>query len=320
MARGDSGITALSLRRLYLFKELQDISNTANFLGIHATADAAAQLAIPRTIDGIPFNGTQNITLPTKIVRLWYTDSSGTRTWYTDSAKTQAISSFDTNKLYINMQDAVLMYYNGTGFTNATAPTLTTTRKVNGINFNGSVDISNYCVSSTAGNVAAKTATLSGFNKVSGASVFIKFANTNTVNNITLNINSSGAAPVTFNNDPVTAGDIVANIIYHLIYDGTNYAIAGTSKIAYTEFLPSTDYSAGLHGLVPPPAIGDDEEMYLTANCTWKIPSNYHKTSHTYAIGEIVHVSAFPSNYELQCVTAGTTATTRAAIDNYLNQ
>lgn len=320
MARGDSGITALSLRRLELYKELQDIYNVATFLGLHDTADDAVKLHTARTIDGISFDGTANITLPTKIVRLWYTETAGVKTWYSDSSHTTVVSTFDTDKLYINMEDDVLMYYDGTSdFIDITAPTLTFTRTINGIDFDGSVDIDNYCTSSTASDVADKTATLTGFNKVANASIYIKFNNTTQVSNNTLNINSTGAAPIIYNGVVVGPGDIVANIIYHIIYDGTNYVIAGTSKIAYSEFVPSTDYDAGVHGLVPPPAVGDDEEKYLTANCTWRIPTNYHQTSHTYQYGEIVHVSAFPSNYELQCIQAGTTAPTRAAIDNYLN-
>ena len=87
----------------------------------------------------------------------------------------------------------------------------------------------------------------------------------------------------------------------------------------YSNFVPATSNSAGTAGLVPAPSAGSDAEMYLTANATWKVPTNYHQTSHTYSEGEIVHVSSFPSNYCLQCTTAGTTGSTRAAINTYLN-
>ena len=116
MAQGDTGIKAISLQRLSLFKELQDIYNVATFLGINDNAVSATKLQTARNIDGIAFDGTADITLPTKVVQLWKTVSGDPEvtTWYTDSAKTQAISTFDTAKIYIDMDDNHVMYYDGT--------------------------------------------------------------------------------------------------------------------------------------------------------------------------------------------------------------
>jgi len=239
MAQGDSGITALSLRRLTLFKELQDIYNTSSFLGLHATADSATQLATARKIDGITFNGT--------------------------------------------------------------------------------ADIHHFTYCQSAASDVAKICSINGYNKVAGARIYVLFTNTSTVGNNTLNVNNSGAHLIKYLGNNISAGDLIANGIYEFIYDGQYYQLAGCTKMKYVEFEPSTQYSAGAKGLVPGPAIGDDSEMFLTAACTWRIPSNYHQTSHTYALGEIVHVTSFPSNYCLQATTSGTTASTRAAINNYLN-
>jgi len=120
---GTNGATLVSLQRLQLFKALQDTYNAATFLGIHATADAATVLATARTIDGVSFDGSSDITLPTKIVQLWYTDAGdpAVRTWYSDSAKTQAVTEFDTAKFYINMEENIGMFYNGSTLVNIAA-------------------------------------------------------------------------------------------------------------------------------------------------------------------------------------------------------
>jgi len=335
MARGDSGITALSLRRLSLFKELQDIYNDATFLGISGNAASATQLQTAHTIDGVSFNGTSDITLPTKIVRLWYQDvetpaESGVyvRHWYSDSTFTTEVTTFDTAKLYINMVDTVGMFYDSTlqDFVDLNAPTLKNTRTINGVSFNGSADISNYTVCESEADVVAKTAPLTGFVKAAGASVFVKFAHTTSVGSITLNINNTGAAPVTFNGVAVAVGDIVNNIVYHLVYDGTSYCISGTSKISYSDFEPATEFSAGVHGLVPAPPVAATEKMYLCADGLWKevrgggggsgAPARENSTA--YAQGEVVSVEEFPWNYQLVCVQAGTTYQDTTPIDEYL--
>jgi hypothetical protein len=332
MARGDSGITALSLRRLSLFKELQDIYNDATFLGISGNAASATQLQTSHTIDGVSFNGTSDITLPTKIVRLWYQDvetpaESGTyvRHWYSDSTFTTEVTTFDTAKLYINMVDTVGMFYDSTlqDFVDLNAPTLKNTRTINGVSFNGSANITNYTVCETAADVAAKTAPLTGFVKETSASVFVKFTHTTIVGGITLNINNTGATPVTFNGVPVTAGDIVNNIVYHMVYDGTSYCICGTSKIAYSEFEPATEYSAGVHGLVPAPPVASTEKMFLCADGLWKevhdSAAPLRENSAEYSTGDVVSISKFPWNYQLVCVQGGTTYQDTTPIDEYLN-
>ena len=116
MAQGDTGIKAISLQRLSLFKELQDIYNVATFLGINDNAVSATKLQTARNIDGVAFDGTENITLPTKVVQLWK-DVSGEPAathWYAEAAKTTEVTTFDAAKIYINMTDNQVMYWDGT--------------------------------------------------------------------------------------------------------------------------------------------------------------------------------------------------------------
>lgn len=84
-----------------------------------------------------------------------------------------------------------------------------------------------YTTCSTAAATAAKTATLSGFQLVTGAWVAVKFTVTNTAANPTLNINSTGAKAVQYRNAAVSAGVLAANRIYLMVYDGSYWQIVG---------------------------------------------------------------------------------------------
>lgn len=80
---------------------------------------------------------------------------------------------------------------------------------------------------STANGTVAKTVTYSGFSLVQGATILVKFTNGNTATNPTLNVNSTGAKSIYWNNTNVESGMIVANNVYELYYDGTNWLILG---------------------------------------------------------------------------------------------
>ena len=108
------------------------------------------------------------------------------------------------------------------------ATKLKTARNLEGISFDGTKNIHRYGACSTAAATAAKAVTLSDsmtFTLATGASVFVKFTNSNTVENPTLNVNSTGAksikvygttAPGTSAKTSWQAGSVV-----HLVYDGT---------------------------------------------------------------------------------------------------
>lgn len=104
-------------------------------------------------------------------------------------------------------------------------------RTINGINFNATADITNYCRCTTAGNIAAKTVSLSTFKLQAGSTLYIGFDSTNTANNVTLNVNGTGAKPVyargyQIGSTNLGADTIRTGYVYLLVYDGTNYIIA----------------------------------------------------------------------------------------------
>lgn len=108
------------------------------------------------------------------------------------------------------------------------ATKLTAARDIDGVSFDGSKNIHRYGECSTAAGTAAKTVTLSdsmSFTLAAGASVFVKFANANSVASPTLAVNGTTAkaimrygttAPSTSAKTSWQAGSVV-----HLVYDGT---------------------------------------------------------------------------------------------------
>lgn len=101
-----------------------------------------------------------------------------------------------------------------------------------------------YGVCSTAAGTAAKTVTIStggdttnnAFTLTTGVSVTVKFSNTNSAANPTLNVNSSGAKAIYYNGAAITSSHLKANRAYQFVYDGTNWVMVG--DVDSTNFLP----------------------------------------------------------------------------------
>jgi hypothetical protein len=106
-----------------------------------------------------------------------------------------------------------------------------------------------YVTCSSTKTTVGKTASYSGFTLVEGATILVKFTNGNTATNPTLNVNSTGAKSIYWNNTNVTSDVIVANNIYELYYDGTNWVILGGVNTTYnlSDFISKTDFSNTLY-------------------------------------------------------------------------
>lgn len=120
------------------------------------------------------------------------------------------------------------------------------TRNINGINFDGSTDVTNYGTCNTAAATAAKVVSdIPNFELSVGASVYIKFANTNTATNPTLNVNGTGAVAIVYNGDNIKAGYLLQNRILHFIYNGSQWEYVGyidTNNYAYVrQYATDTD-------------------------------------------------------------------------------
>jgi hypothetical protein len=114
------------------------------------------------------------------------------------------------------------------------ATKLKTARNLEGISFDGTKNIHRYGACSTAAATAAKAVTLSDsmtFTLATGASVFVKFTNSNTAANPTLNVNSTGAKAIyrygTTIPGTVEANSWKAGSVVHLVYDGSAWQMVG---------------------------------------------------------------------------------------------
>lgn len=126
----------------------------------------------------------------------------------------------------------------------ATATTLKTSRLINGLLFNGAGNITNYTTSSTAADVANKTAILANFQLTTGSIVYLRFISTNTASNPTLNVNSTGSKPIQYRGAAVEPGTLAANRTYCLVYDGNTYQIVGDLDTGLTS-LTLADVGSG---------------------------------------------------------------------------
>ena len=112
-----------------------------------------------------------------------------------------------------------------------------------------------YGTCDTAAATAAKVVTLSvttGWQLAAGTVVGIKFTNTNTAANPTLNVNSSGAKSIFVNNAVLTTGNWYAGEagrVHYYMYDGTYWVFMGHSydwnsdlKVTQTNSTTNADY------------------------------------------------------------------------------
>lgn len=98
-----------------------------------------------------------------------------------------------------------------------------------------------YGVCSDEEDVVNKTVTISNFKLANGAWAFVKFTNGNTAEDITLNINSTGAKAVKY--VAITPEDhIIAGVPYQVVYNGTNY-----ERVNIFDFSPDLSMSVNLN-------------------------------------------------------------------------
>lgn len=119
---------------------------------------------------------------------------------------------------------------------------LYTARAVDGVSFDGSANITHYGTCYTASGTEDKTVTITGFVLETGARVTVKFLDSNTASNPTLNVDNgsgyTGAKAIMYRGTSSVSdssnyyrwqsGDII-----DFIYDGTNWVMVGWQTYAY---------------------------------------------------------------------------------------
>ena len=109
-----------------------------------------------------------------------------------------------------------------------------------------------YGTSTIAVGTTAKTSTIANFVLTPGAIVSVTFTNGNTANAPTLNINSTGAKAIWYNNaatSPTNKLTISANETVTFIYDGTKYHVIGMSGFATKSYV-NDQIAAGLRPVI----------------------------------------------------------------------
>ena len=147
----------------------------------------------------------------------------------TISVTQTATSGNEVGKVTINGTDTTLYAPVQTTVSGnaGSATKLATSRTIDGVDFNGSANITHYAECSTAAGTAAKTVSLTGFKLATGAKVAVKFTVTNTASSPTLNVNSTGAKSIMYRGSAISAGYLAANRVYEFVYDGTDYELIG---------------------------------------------------------------------------------------------
>lgn len=103
-----------------------------------------------------------------------------------------------------------------------------------------------YGTSDTAAATAAKVATTTegDFELSTGASVTIKFANTDTAGSCTLSVDGSTAKAIFYNGAAIEAGILTAGNAFEFVYDGTNFVMVGSAGGAKAFEVSQAEYDA----------------------------------------------------------------------------
>lgn len=181
-------------------------------------------------------NATANITVPTKTSDLT-NDSNfvastslatvATSGSYNDLSNKPTIPTVNNATLTIQKNGTNVQTFTANQSTNATA-NITVPTKISDLS-NTSGGFITYCTCSTAAATAAKVVALdsgdSNWVLRKGAIIGVKFTNTNTASSVTLNVNSSGAKSIYYNNAAYTGSSNsicgYANRYTFYMYDGT---------------------------------------------------------------------------------------------------
>ena len=99
--------------------------------------------------------------------------------------------------------------------------------EIDGVEFDGSGSITHYGDCDTAAGTAEKTVICSWFRPVYGARIAVKFTKSNSASNPTLNVHGTGAKPIYYRGQPISASYLAADRTYEFIYNGTQYDLVG---------------------------------------------------------------------------------------------
>ena len=140
-----------------------------------------------------------------------------------------------------------------------------------------------YGTCSTAADTAAKVVTISGNTNwvlKTGSIISVKFSYTNTAQNPTLNVNSTGAKSIIYNSSIITTSSLsyagYINRVINYIYNGAQFIFLGwsyDSNTTYSAMKGASSTADGTSGLVTKPVTGD-QSKFLRGDGKWAVPTN----------------------------------------------
>ena len=163
------------------------------------------------------------------------------------------------------------------------AAQLAEAKTINGVAFDGSANISDYGVSSTAAGTITKTVSVTGFALAAGAQVKVKFTNAQEADSVLLNVSSTGAKTVMLDTATAAgAGAWGAGEVVTFVYDGTNYIIAGVTKGEMDTKLEDYALTDGAYENM---TVGNAEQLVSTVMTEDKVPYVFRTSGGSADIG-----------------------------------
>lgn len=159
--------------------------------------------------------------------------------------------AIETDTGAVKMGDGSTTWVN-LSYANLAASKLKTSRLVDGMSFDGTANVNRYGVSSSLAATAAKTVSITGFNLVAGAHVYVKFTEDNTATNPTLNVNNTGDVAIYDQNGTnIRSNKLKAGPVYCFIYNGSQFEVFGSvggdgslDEMLLTDIVTGTDTTA----------------------------------------------------------------------------
>lgn len=223
---------------------------------------------------------TNTITLPQTPTTITGNAGSATKL---QTARTIAISgdaegsaTFDGSADISIELDVVTAQTSDTATTASQANLLVTTRTIDGVQFNGSANVSHYAVCSTVGDAVSKTASITGFILAVGATAIVTLTNGNSASNPTLNISSTGAHPIINTGNPL--GNVSAGATIMVVYDGTNYqVVGGAGGVDFSQYYTKAEMDGKFLPIMTPTAQGTMSIYDATESAALPIVQAYNE-------------------------------------------
>lgn len=181
--------------------------------------------------------------------------------------------------------------WNEPSSTVAFATQLSNARLIDGMAFNGTVNIAHFRTCPTAAATQAKTVACAGFSLVAGARISVLFANGSTVGSLsgnavtqasapTLNVQSTGAKPIKVGNAYAGPNFVNAGEVHDFVYDGSSWNDV-TASVIFKGSNSNGNYVKHRDGLIEQWGIKNntnDQEMDIS------LPISYSSTNYSISV------------------------------------